>query len=329
MGDKLRPVFLRKKDLATFRKKNRIWKEVDLYTGQLQELKEIRFSKSVKASDVYVYFPWNGNLVHMVGEKEYFEIRTNRNRNLITKTEQTKLHNSCIGILGLSVGNGLAIGLQYQGIANKLKLAEFDEIETTNLNRIQAGVADVGEKKLEFALRRIHEINPFCEIQAFEKGIYEKNIEKFINGKPKPKIIFEIIDDFEMKIKLRLVARKAGIPVVMAANLGDSVLFDIERYDLNPRLKLFNGLLGDFPERVLENPDEDVNKYAVQIVGIENVPKRALSSVKQIGKTLVGRPQLSSTVSINSSVCVYISRKIILGDKKLKGRVKLDLNEII
>ena len=48
-----------------------------------------------------------------------------------------------------------------------------------------------------------------------------------------------------MKVALREAARLARVPVVMLANLGDNVLVDIERYDLEPDLPIFNGILGD------------------------------------------------------------------------------------
>ncbi len=335
------------KELSLFKKQRKIFKEINSFENQLRELFEIKNPKLLKSQNFkkkqqifinnrlqsnklgnWLYYPNDGTLLHTVNEKEYFELRTNRNKNLITKTEQSKLYESCIGILGMSVGSNLATTLAYHGVAKTLKLAEFDTLETTNLNRVRANITDIGRSKLDIAIDQIYKINPYANTLEFPAGLDDTSI-KFFLRKPRPKIVFEIIDDFVMKIKLRLMARKLGIPVVMMANLGDRVLVDIERFDLNKNTPLFNGILGDFPEVVLKNPNENPNKYAIQIVGIENIPQRAIDSVKQIGVSLVGRPQLSTTVTISGAVGAFIARKIILGDKKLKGRILLDLDKVL
>lgn len=125
-----------------------------------------------------------------------------------------------------------------------------------------------------------------------------------------------------MKIRIRLEARKNKTPVVMLTSLGDNLLIDIERYDLEPNLPLFNGLIGKTPEEILSKPVrlEDKNRYAVQIVGKENVPQRAMESLKEIGKTLVGRPQLLSTITVGSGVAAYLAREIALGNNVQSGR---------
>lgn len=338
------------KDLDVIKKAKKIWRIVDIYEGQLSELFEItypnlqtspkykvelakfikkRTKPTKKISGNWIYFPWNGCLIHTVNGREYFSLRTNRNRNLITREEQRKLYNFCIGVVGLSVGSSIAVSLAYQGIGKFMKLAECDDLETTNLNRVCAGVRNVGLPKIELTARQVYEIDPYSKLYLYHKGLQKNNLDEFINKKPKPKLIFEVIDDFEMKILLRLKARSAGVPIVMLANLGDRVLIDIERYDLDKKTPLFNGVIGDLPERILKKPKEDQNKYAVEIVGIENIPKRALQSVRQINKTLVGRPQLSSTVAIGGSLATYITRCIALGKDLPSGRRLLDIEKAL
>jgi molybdopterin/thiamine biosynthesis adenylyltransferase len=353
MGKEVKPEILvegsyTKATIKKFKKNKKIFNTINIFEDQLAELFEIKNPKLLKDPDFknkqeqfiekrlhsnklgnWIYFPSDGVLLHTVTEQEYFELRTNRNKNLITKSEQKKLYNSCVGILGLSVGSNLATTLAYHGVAKNMKLAEFDTLETTNLNRVRANITDIGKPKIQIALEQIYKINPYANVVEYGDGITKQNLSHFLNKSPNPEIIFEIIDDFTMKIRLRLEARKLGIPVVMMANLGDKILIDIERYDLNKKTALFNGVLGDFPEKVLKNPNEDPNKYAVQIIGLENIPKRAIHSVKQIGKNLVGRPQLSTTVTISGATGAYIARKIILGDKKLSGRMMLDLDKTL
>lgn len=337
-------------DVDDIKKQFPIWHFADVYDQQSAELFKITHPRLVgdttyhSALQLYlakrrslpfgkqgnwIYFSWNGNLIHTVNEHEYFALRTNRNRNLITQNEQRPLYTSTIGIAGLSVGSNSAIALAYQGIAKHLKLAEFDTLETTNLNRLRASIVDVGEPKIAIAAREIYEIDPYSDLHLYPKGLHEANLSSFVEGTPKPRLIFELIDDFAMKIRIRLAARKARIPVVMTTNLGDSILIDIERYDQNPKQPLFHGLLGNLPETILKHPKKDVQTYAVTLVGKNNVPSRALQSIAQIGKTLIGRPQLSSTITVSAGFASYIARKIILNENLPSGRYRIAFSDIV
>jgi len=327
-------------DVTRLKKKYLIWLEKDIYQSQINELfeishpdlqKSISYQKKLTAykkeknnpnhiiKGDWVYFPWSGNLLHTVSEKDYLRLRTNRNQYLIKKSEQKKLYKAVVGIIGLSIGSNIAINLAKQGIGKYLKLADFDIVETSNLNRINASMADIGVKKIENTAKRIWEINPYNKIFLFPSGINDKNINNFFTS-PKPNIIFEIIDDFKIKIKMRLIARKKRIPVVMFSNVDNNIIIDIERFDLFPSLPLFNGLLGDLPERILKDKDANANYYAVKMVGEKLISERAMATVKDIGKKLVGRPQINSTVIISSGLSGYITKKIICEKSTINGR---------
>ena len=60
---------------------------------------------------VWVYYPWNRKLVHLLDESEFVEVRTNRNRYKITRQEQEQLRKAKVGIVGLSVGQSIALTL--------------------------------------------------------------------------------------------------------------------------------------------------------------------------------------------------------------------------
>lgn len=340
-------------DVEKFRTSKKIWKEVDVYELQLKELFEITHPSLIFSPDfelernkfihtglsgkkntlkgTWIYYPWSGVFVHCVNEPDYERLRTNRNRNLITEEEQKKLANACIGLVGLSVGSNVATTLTYGGIANHLKLAEFDTLETTNLNRVRGYLQQIGMSKIDLLSQQLYEINPFLNIYSFPKKIDRKNLESFVVGNPKPQVIFEIIDSFEMKIHLRALAREHGIAVIMVTNLGDRVLMDVERYDLDKNTEYFNGRAGKIPNDILEKPDltaADKHKYAVELAGVKNIPQRAMNSVVEIGKTLVGRPQLASTVTIAGGIGSYLVRKIILGQTLLSCSWLIDLDKI-
>src|SRR3989344_3527733 len=340
-------------DLKQLKESHPIWKESDIFGNQLRELFEITHPTLVGTQDYesqcvafiqertagqdnrlrgsWIYFPWSGRLVHMLGKQEYTQLRTNRNRNLVTQEEQEKLLDFCVGIVGLSVGSNVAAVLSYSGIANTIKLAEFDTLETTNLNRIRARVDQIGMEKIEITAQQVYEINPYAELSFFSQGIDKNVLSQFVLQEPKPKLIFEIIDSFEMKIHLRSLARERGIPVIMVTNLGDRVLMDVERYDLDKNVEFFNGRAGRVPQDMLERPDitsEDKHRYAVELAGVKHIPQRALDSVQEIGKSLVGRPQLASTVTIASGFSAYLTRKIALGENLPSNSWLVDLDNV-
>jgi hypothetical protein len=115
----------------------------------------------------------------------------------------------------------------------------------------------------------------------------------------------------------------------MMTNLGDRLLVDVERYDLESDLPYFNGRVPeveDLDSAVGVSKDEE-NALAVRIVGPENVPTRVLGSLPEIGRTLVGRPQVASTVQVGGGVAALVAREILTGDRLRSGRYQVSLSE--
>src|SRR5690606_10343321 len=46
----------------------------------LQLIDEHLAGKSIQDYGVWVYYPWSNKLIHLLGEEEFIEVRTNRNR---------------------------------------------------------------------------------------------------------------------------------------------------------------------------------------------------------------------------------------------------------
>jgi hypothetical protein len=322
-------------ELSSFKSSKKVWRIADIYDRQLKELFSItypakdgpgieRFVSERGDGDLagaWVYYPWSGVMLHCVGPDDLFKLRTNRNQNLVTKDEQLRLKEATVAVAGMSVGSGMALACAYSGISNTIKIADFDRLETANLNRLQEALADVSVSKSDLSARRIYELNPFAEVQQYG-ALDAENIEDFF-GNPKPAIVIDEIDDFKMKIRLRLKAKQEGVPLLMFTSLGDNILIDIERYDLDKNLVIFNGKIGDEAEAILRNSDitdEDIKRYAVTVVGPEYVPTKALTSLPEIGKTLAGRPQLYSTIAVDGGLAAYVARRIILDQPLQSGR---------
>ncbi len=336
-------------DIDALRNGNRVWEESDVFRAQLIELFGIRHpelsqAKVARLSEVFyfevaakdprlagdwVYFPWSGRLVHMISEVDYSELRTNRNKNLITAEEQKRLEQFVVGVVGLSVGASIATSLMYSGVGKRMKLAEHDTLATTNLNRLRARVDQIGKTKLTIVAEQLYEINPYAELTLFPTGLSAKTVDSFLDSTLKPQLIFEICDDFMMKVQLRRAARMRCIPVIMLTNIGDVVLIDVERFDQEPTRPLFHGAAAELEDRSADLSAAEQREWAVRLVGEKNIPTRARESVRELGKTLVGRPQLMSSVTLSGGIAAYCARQIALDQQFPSGRYRLSLPDIV
>ena len=237
--------------------KNKILSVVDEWAEQKKELFLInhpgRLITGVQAGDyldktdtlkdgVWVYYPWRFSLVHCLPQKDFIKLKTSRNFNLITPVEQKRADKIKIGIAGLNVGNPGAVCLGLTGVGSLFKLADIDDLSVSNLNRFRAGVCDLGVNKAVLTARQILEINPFAKLEVFDTGIKMDKLDDFLL-KPKLDVLVEEMDNLALKIAIRERARFHRIPVVMVTGNGSNVIIDVERYDLNPKLKILNGLL--------------------------------------------------------------------------------------
>lgn len=305
------------------------------YPGRLAEGQELEKFKQQKGigptAGCWVYYPWSGIFLHCLAEADLFALRTNRNQMLITKNEQSKLRQSVVGVAGMSVGAGIALALVYSGISQSIKIADHDELDTSNLNRLREKLSSVGKPKVDLVMQHIYELDPFADVQVFKEGLDTTNVDKFFSD-PKLNVVIDEVDDFKMKLQLRLYANKHRTPVLMFTSLGDNILIDVERYDLEPDLKIFHGLLGDLTNEIVNKSEitkDDERRYAVLLVGQEYIPTRALASLPEIGRTLVGRPQLYNTVAVDSGLAAYAARQIILSDKPASGRYFIKFSDLL
>lgn len=315
-----------------------------IYQDQLIELAEVR-NPSTKVTylnelareltteikPIYIKYSWKKLIIECVPEAPFNELKTNRNQLLITKEEQNKLYNLKISVAGMSVGSSLTYGLVGSGIGNNFNIADDDRFSTSNLNRVQATLLDVNELKVEVSARKITEMNPFVRVSVFKERITEENMNEFM-FKGQADIIFEEIDDFRMKVLLREEAKKCRIPYIMMTNLGDSVMIDVERYDIQPETELFNGYVNQETIKRIKTTDVDealMKELSVALVDRDLIPMRAAETLKEIGTTLVGRPQLYGTVALDGGIAPFIARKIKLEGDLKSGRYCIKLGEYL
>lgn len=278
------------------------------------------FAQKKSKDFIFAYFPWNQSIVKCVTEKDYFTLKTNRNKNLITEEEQKKLSHYKIAVLGMSVGSNISLVLTQAGISQEIIIADPDSLDTTNLNRIIGGVHQIGLNKTVIAARKIYEDNPYAKVKIYPNGINEDEMKSIFKKKAIDCLIEEI-DNIPLKIKIRKLAKIYKIPIISIADNGDGVVLVVERYDLGYD-KIFNK-----DDKYWENKfNKAVTKEVIGNIimedivgGVDKVDPKMLISVDQIfKKELVSWSQLGSTAILGGVVVTKTLKKIILDkDKRL------------
>ncbi len=284
---------------------------------------------SLSSYGSWIYYPWRHTLVHVLPEEAFDLVRTNRNQEKITASEQSELSKKRIGVIGLSVGHSAALTLVQEGVCGEIRIADFDRIELSNLNRLRTSLTHLGHEKTVSTCRDLLEINPYMKIKVYKEGITEENIEAFFLKDGKLDLVVEECDSLATKIKSRLCARKHGIPVIMDTN--DRGLIDIERFDQEPNRDIFHGILGDsLPDSVVNlSQTETLNTIFKLLGGRENLSSAMQHSIEKLGKTLVGFPQLASEVHLGGALVTHVARHIFLEKKMLSGRYYVELSELV
>lgn len=273
----------------------------------------------------WFYYPWLNQIVHFLPEKEHQEMRTGRNRNLITQKEQDKFYNSKIGVLGMSVGSHVALTLVMMGGAKEIRIADLDIVSGSNLNRIRTGFWSLALPKTIAVARQIYEINPYAKVKIFKKGVNEKNINKFLTEGGKLDVLVEETDDPYLKIRVREFCLPKKIPVIMAADNGDGVIVDVERYDIDKKPLILHGIIKDVKaSHFKEVHPTDLPQIIAKIAGAKFAPKRMLDSVAEVGKTIYTWPQLGTAATMCGSVLSNLARRIVLKEDIKSGRYVID-----
>lgn len=273
----------------------------------------------------WFFYPWSKRIIHLLPEEDFISVRTNRNQLKITPAEQTLLRRKHIGIIGLSVGQSVAITLIMERICGSIKLADFDELDLSNLNRLRSGVHNISIKKTVIAAREIAEIDPYINVEIFNDGVTDENIDSFFKDL---NLLVEVCDGLDIKIKSRLKARELKIPVVMDTN--DRGMIDIERFDLEPTRPIFHGLINENElNKIHTMQQEQKLSLIMKIVAYENTSDRLKKSITEIGKTISTWPQLASSVMVGAGSCADCCRRIFLNQHTNSGRYYMDTLSLI
>ncbi len=301
---------------------------LDRFDEQIAQLNEIHPTPSrslLGEGQRWVYYPWRRSVVRLLGPRAFNTLRLDRNHNKLTRDEQSQLRTLSVGVVGSSAGHSIAHVLAMEGLVGELRVADFDALEVTNLNRVPAGVMDLGVNKAVVLARRIAEIDPYLQVIVNTEGVTEQNLGSFLDGLD---LVVEECDSLDIKFLVREGARARGIPVIMETS--DRGVLDVERFDLEPERPLFHGILGDMDfERLKGLSTAEKTPFVVRLLGAGDASARGAASMFELGSTITGWPQLASEVTLGAVTVAAAVRRFALGGVLHSGRVRFDVEEIL
>ena len=128
------------------------------------------------------------------------------------------LRKATVGIAGAGgLGSNVALSLARAGVG-RLIIADKDAIETSNLNRQQYAMDQVGRRKVEALKENLEAINPFSEYVVHDVEVMAENVLSLFG---EADVMVEAFDGAEAKRMLieTWLAGRPGRPIVAASGL--------------------------------------------------------------------------------------------------------------
>jgi len=244
-------------------------------------------------------------------QHDVFDYDTAFSRNLgwLTESEQQILRQKRVAIAGLGGVGGIHLHtLARLGVA-KFHLADYDHFELPNINRqANAFVSTAGQPKASVAERIAKDINPECEISAFEDGINENNIDTFLKNVD---LFIDALDFFVMDIRERIYkkAYERDIPSIVAGPLGLGTAF---LYFLPQRMT--------FEEYFRLDGEPDQRKYIKFMLGLapRGLHRSALVDSSRVNFQAHKGPSTAMACQLCAGVAATQAMKLLLGRGPLK-----------
>jgi len=171
--------------------------------------------------------------------------RYHRNLGAISPSEQRRLLQSRVAIIGAGGLGGTVLELLARMGIGELMIADKDIIGDSNLNRqILSKETNLGQSKAEVAVKRVKEINSSIEITGHSVFINPDNVEKIIED---AEVVVDALDNLPSRFVLQKACRDLEIPLVHGAIAG----FNGQLTTIFPEdkgLELIYGTDRDLPE---------------------------------------------------------------------------------
>ena len=205
------------------------------YNITVKQIKEIADKFQTKSREVEI----------LALKNKIIPERYQRNLGVVSPSEQVKLLQSRVAIIGAGGLGGTVLELLTRMGIGELIIADKDTIGDSNLNRqILSKETNLGQSKTEVAVKRVKEINSSIEITGHSVFINSDNVEKIIED---AEVVVDALDNLPVRFMLQKACRELNIPLVHGAIAG----FNGQLTTIFPEdkgLELIYGTDRDLPE---------------------------------------------------------------------------------
>lgn len=170
-----------------------------------------------------------------------------------------RLESAVVGFAGVSVGGNVLEGWLREARPQRVKVADPDWVELTNLNRgermslrhVAQSRAARFDPRNPYEVQRVSKaayiayesslVDPFTSYYVYEEGLTSANLARFLDGdgdEPKLDVLVEEMDDPDLKIQVREEARRRGIDVIMMSDFGHRAHLLWNPFRVDPEARL-------------------------------------------------------------------------------------------
>lgn len=158
---------------------------------------------------------------------------------LLTEEGLDRLANAKVAVFGVGgVGGHLAEALARAGVGH-ITLVDHDAVSLSNINRQAVALhSTVGRPKVSVMAERIHDINPDCEVEAFELFYLPETADTF--DLAAYDFVADCVDTVAAKIELAVRCSAANTPLIAAMGAGNKLhperfrISDISKTETDP-----------------------------------------------------------------------------------------------
>lgn len=152
---------------------------------------------------------------------------------LIGPTAMARLARAHVIVFGMGGVGGYAVEALARGGVGHIDVVDDDAVGLSNINRqLLATTSSVGRSKTEVAARRIHDINPSCEVTPHQCFYLPQTSELIDLGAYD--YVIDAVDTITAKLHIVAKAKEAGTPVISCmgtANKLDPTAFRVADID--------------------------------------------------------------------------------------------------
>jgi len=133
-----------------------------------------------------------------------------------------KLSRSRVALFGIGGVGGYTLEALARSGVGAIDIIDSDVVDISNINRqLIALESTVGKSKVEIAAARLRDIDPDCEVRAFQTFFTPENSKDFDFSKYD--YVIDAIDTVTGKLEIIKKANEAGVPVISCMGTGNKL----------------------------------------------------------------------------------------------------------